>query len=355
MLSLDDKLALRKAINEIDFPEKEGKTLMDRLRETQDDDSLTKLHDEWRKFWKRRSMELHPDKTGSNEEFKAFQNKKDIIDKFFDEYTEFEGLNFKRKFKSDQDKNIFSTTIDHLSHNQSQNPNGQSQSSFQGEGSRASRANRYSKESNPPRNFSDYPSTSKSNFDFNSTKEDPRNQSQTTSQGGKQQQNSRDSGDSSFENQTRADYFSSRNEGSYRDGLSELDEILRAFIEQKSKQNSSSFKFSTQSDLSFKKNGDPKSSDKKQYLENLLNKNYGSSTQQDEKYHSQNHDNRSRGESRNFGDPTLVFYLTSAQGFGIIFIAQQNQRRDVEENHNGPSTFAGRFCHNNGGEGGYFR
>jgi hypothetical protein len=38
----------------------------------------------------------------------------------------------------------------------------------------------------------------------------------------------------------------------------------------------------------------------------------------------------------------LVFCFT-AQGVGIIFIAQQNQRKNVKENHNGPSTFANRF------------
>jgi hypothetical protein len=74
----------------------------------------------------------------------------------------------------------------------------------------------------------------------------------------------------------------------------------------------------------------------------LSNGNYGSTSRKGGKYDSQNHDNPSRSESKR-SDPTSVFYVTSSQGVGIIFIAQQNQRRNVKENHNGPSTFASRF------------
>lgn len=251
MLDSNYAIALKKAINEIDFPEENGKTLMDRFREVRDDESLNKLHEEWKRFRKKKSLELHPDKNGSDEEYKerfqTFQSNKEIIDQFFDNFTKSsEADSSKKKFIDDSHKASFSKIINFLSNNQSQNPNqGQSQSSFQGERNQGSGAQaRYSEQSNQSRNFRDDPSTSKSNFDFNSTKQDLRNQSQTTSQGKYQQQNSRDNGDSSFGAQT-GNYFSSRNEGNSRDDLTNIDKILRAFIEQKSKQNSSSSKFST--------------------------------------------------------------------------------------------------------------
>jgi len=359
MLSFEDEqaLALRKAINEIDFPEENGKTLMDRFREVRDDESLNQLHEEWKRFRKKKSLELHPDKNGSDEEYKerfqTFQNNKEKIDQFFDNFTKSsEADSSKRKFIDDSHKASFSSIINFLSNNQSQNPNGQSQSSFQGEGSRASRAQaRYSKESNPPRNFGNYSFTSESNFNFNSTKQDPRNQSQTTSQGGKQQQSSRGNGYSSFGAQT-GNYFSSRNERSSRDDLSELDKILRELIERISAQNSSS-KFSAQSGSNFKKNTNQAYSSKDTYSyknqgnQNFTNENYRFSTQQDKEYHSQNHDNQSRGESRNFGNLTLVFCFT-AQGVGIIFGVQERERINDKENYNYPSKeFVNRFCNNN--------
>jgi hypothetical protein len=355
MLSFEEEqaLALRKAINEIDFPEENEKTLMDRFREVSNDESLNQLHEEWKKFWKKRSLELHPDKNGSDEKYKerfqAFQNNKEIIDQFFDNFTKSsEADSSKRKFIDDSHKASFSSIINFLSNNQSQNPNqGQSQSSFQSERNQASRAQaRHSEESNRPRDFRNYSSTSKSNFDFKSTKEDPRNQSQTTSQGGKQQQNSRDRGDSPFGTQT-GNYFSSRNKGSSRDDLTNIDEILRAFIKQKSKQNSSSSKFSPQNGSNFKQSSTQTHSSKNNYSQTQKerdhsNGNYGSTSHKDEKYHSQNHDNSSRSESNTFYDSTFVFCFT-AQGVGRIFVAQQNQRTNVKENHNGPSTFANRF------------
>jgi hypothetical protein len=335
MLSFEDEqaLALRKAINEIDFPEENRKTLMDRFRDVGDDESLNKLHEEWKKFWKKRSLQLHPDKGGNEDDFKNFREKKEIIDGFFDKYTineEKAGVQ-KRKFIDDSHKASFSSIINFLSNNQSQNPNGQSQSSFQGEGTRASRAQaRHSQQSNQSGNFRYSPYQSQSR-NFSTEGQIPRSWSQTS------------------------------REQSSRDGLSELDKIFR-YIERISAQNSSS-KFSAQSGLNFKKNTNHAYSSKNTYSnknqvnKNFPNENYGSSTQQDEKYHPQNHGNRSRSASNNFYDSTFVFCFT-AQGVGIIFMVQQNQRIYGKENHNhndGPSTFASRFGNNNNATKGFFR
>lgn len=56
---------------------------MDRFREVSDDESLNKLHEEWKKFKKKKSLELHPDKGGNKDDFTQFNEKKEIIDGFF--------------------------------------------------------------------------------------------------------------------------------------------------------------------------------------------------------------------------------------------------------------------------------
>jgi hypothetical protein len=316
MTVFEELEALKKAINEINFPEKEGKTLMDRFSEVSDNESLNQLHEEWKKFWRKRSLELHPDKSsqGSDEEdvvgkFQTFQSNREKIDEFFDKYTKTSEVDgSKRKFIDDNNKASFSTIINFLSNNRSQNPNqGQSQSSFQGEKNQGSTS-----------------------------------QSKTTSQSNRQEQTSRNNGDS-FGAKTGANYFSSFDAKNAGDDLTDLDKILRAFIEQISRQDSSSSRFSDQNGSNFEKNS--KQSAYSFSERDLSSKNDESN--QDKINSSQNRSNSFRGESSS-NDPTLVFCFSS-QGFGIIFKVQERERTAEKKNQDdGRSKFVDRFSNGNG-------
>jgi hypothetical protein len=301
----DDLIALKNAINQIGFEDKDQKTLMDRFREVRDDESLNQLHEEWKKFWKKRSLELHPDKGGNEDDFKQFGEKKEIIDGFFDKYTINEeklGVQ-KRKFIDEQHKRNFFIIRDHVANTPSS-----SQSS-------SSSRDRY-----------------------------PTYWSQT----GFEKQDGQYFGPrrASFGGTRSSGSFSSRDTRKDQNNFADLNELLREFLERISKP--SSDRSPHKDDLNSKQNNGNNENQTKS-SSNYSNKNASGQDSSKTNYQSnkeadpsQNRSKQFEGKSGSFHNPTLVFCFT-AQGDGIIFIAQQNQRRSEKENHNGPLTFASRF------------
>ena len=306
--NVDDLLALKNAINKIGFEDENKKTLMDRFREVRDDESLNKLHEEWKKFWKKRSLQLHPDKGGNEDDFKQFGEKKEIIDGFFDKYTineEKAGVQ-KRKFINEQHKHNFFITRDYVSNAPSP-----------------------SQSSSPSRD--QYPTYwSQTGF---------------KNQGGQNSGNSR----ASFSGTRSAGSFSSRNTRSDDDNFSDLNELLREFIERISKPSSATSPH--QDDLNSKQNNG-NNENQTSSSSNYSNQKAGERDHSKKNYQSnkvntdssQNRSNQFEGGSESFRNPTLVFLFITAQGVGLIFRVSENQiRSEKENNNNGPSTFASRF------------
>ena len=314
----DDLIALKNAINQIGFEDKDQKTLMDRFREVRDDESLNQLHEEWKKFKKKKSLHLHPDKGGNEDDFKQFGEKKEIIDGFFDKYTineEGAGVQ-KRKFIDGEYKNNFFIIRDHVANTPSS-----SQSS-------SSSRDRY-----------------------------PTYWSQT----GFEKQDGQYFGPrrASFEG-ARAGSFSSGNSRRDQNNFADLDDLLRKFFEKTSESYSSGspYQNTSHSNQNGGKNWSQTNSsnfhNQTTSGQDSSKTNYQSNKVNTES--SQNRSNQFEGGSESSRNTTFVFLFTTTLGVGTIFAFREDKEdqinREKESNDEGSSKFARRFSGVNNENGG---